>query len=293
MIMMNNNLRIFLQVAEKGSFTATADQMFISQPAVSRAIKSLEEELNVRLFLRDKRNGLILTDIGKKILILTRQMADTENRIYQMALQENNLLGGKVRIASMPIFTSVILSKVFYNFQKKYPNIILELVEGSASEIRTAILEHKVDFGFTVSPFGTLDSRILLEDQMAAISTDLFGASYHANLKDTTERYIMCHAGHETILEELKNRKIYTEHIFTVQQAETVIRLVEEHNGIGIISEFVLNATPNTLNRYPVTPSVKIDIGLAAASLNDQTPAALTLIEMIQETCTQYKKEHL
>ncbi|MDO4556643.1 MAG: LysR family transcriptional regulator, partial [Lachnospiraceae bacterium] len=127
MIMMNNNLRIFIQVAEKGSFTATANELFISQPAISRAIRSLEDELKLKLFYRDKRNGLILTDAGNKILIQARQMADIENRIYQTAFRENNFLGGKVRIASMPIITSVILSKVFYNFRQKYPFVTLEL----------------------------------------------------------------------------------------------------------------------------------------------------------------------
>ena len=130
MIMINHNLRIFISVAEKGSFTAAADELFITQPAVSRAIKALEDELNLKLFYRDKRKGLILTDAGQKILVLARQMLDMENRIYQTAFRENNFLGGKVRIASMPILTSVILSKVFYAFQNKYPYVTLELIEG-------------------------------------------------------------------------------------------------------------------------------------------------------------------
>ena len=89
MIMINHNLRIFISVAEKGSFTAAADELFITQPAVSRAIKALEDELNLKLFYRDKRKGLILTDAGQKILVLARQMLDMENRIYQTAFRED------------------------------------------------------------------------------------------------------------------------------------------------------------------------------------------------------------
>ena len=151
MIMMNNNLRIFIQVAERGSFTQVANELYISQPAISRAVKALEDELKVKLFFRDKRSGLILTDAGEKILKLARQMADTENRIYQTAFRENNFLGGKVRVASMPILTSVILSKVFYQFRKKYPYVTVELLEGSSAEIRKAVEEHQVDFGLTSS----------------------------------------------------------------------------------------------------------------------------------------------
>ena len=118
MIMLNHNLRIFIRVAEKGSITETANELYISQPAVSKAIKILEDELNLKLFHRDKRKGLILTDIGHEILILARQMEKTENRMYQAAFRSNNFIGGKVRIASMPILTSVILSEVFYRFHK-------------------------------------------------------------------------------------------------------------------------------------------------------------------------------
>lgn len=119
MIMLNHNLHIFLSVAEKGSITAAANKAYISQPAVSKAIKNLEKELNVTLFHRDKRRGLILTEVGHKILLLAEQMSDIENRIYQTAFQSNNFLGGKVKIASMPILTSVILAKVLYTFRKK------------------------------------------------------------------------------------------------------------------------------------------------------------------------------
>lgn len=85
--------------------------LYVIQPAISRAIKALEDELKAKLFLRDKRNGLILTDVGEKILLLARQMVDMENRIYQTGYSNNNFLGSKARIASMPILTSVILSK--------------------------------------------------------------------------------------------------------------------------------------------------------------------------------------
>jgi len=292
MIMMNNNLRIFIQVAEKGSFTATANDMFISQPAISRAIKTLEDELKLKLFFRDKRNGLILTDAGQKVLLLARQMADWENRIYQTAFRENNFLGGKVRIASMPILTSVILSKVFYEFRQKYPYVTFELMEGSSLEIRKAVEEHQVDFGFTSSPFGKLDHEVLLTDHMVAICKDDFISDLPIDLNDNTEMYILCHAGHESVLEELKEINSKLDHSFTVQQAETVINLVNENNGIGIISEFVLNATPNSLKRIAVVPPVQMDIGLIANDLKDLTPVATALMNMIKNACIKYKIEH-
>lgn len=289
---MNNNLRIFIQVAEKGSFTQVANELYISQPAISRAIKSLEDELTVKLFFRDKRNGLVLTDAGEKILKLARQMADTENRIYQTAFRENNFLGGKVRVASMPILTSVILSKVFHRFREKYPYVTVELLEGSSAEIRKAVEEHQVDFGLTSSPFGDLDKQVVFMDHMVSVSREPFQSKTPVPLNENTEKYILCRAGYETVLEELKDLKIKLEHCFTVQQAETVINLVKEGNGIGILSELVLNATPNSLYRHTIFPEVEMEIGIIANDLSDLTPVASTLAYMAREECEAYASEH-
>lgn len=291
MIMMNNNLRVFIRVAERGSFTQTANELYISQPAVSRAIKALEDELKVKLFFRDKRNGLILTDAGEKILLLARQMADNENRIYQTAFRENNFLGGKVRVASMPILTSVILSKVIFRFRQKYPYVTLELMEGSSSEIRKAVEEHKVDFGFTSSPFGNLDRRVMFTDRMVAVSREQNDNQKPIDLTVDTEKYILCRAGYETVIEELNAQRVKLEHCFIVQQAETVINLVKEGNGTGILSELVLNATPNELFRQSVTPPVQMDIGIIANDLSDLTPVALTLMHMVEEVCQEYEEK--
>ncbi|MBQ8161087.1 MAG: LysR family transcriptional regulator [Clostridia bacterium] len=288
MIMMNHNLRVFIQVAERGSFTEAAGELYISQPAVSRAIRALEDELKVKLFFRDKRSGLILTDAGQKILLLARQMADTENRIYQAAFRENNFLGGRVRVASMPILTSVILSKVFFRFRQKYPCVTLDLIEGSASEIRRAVEEHKVDFGFTSSPFGKLDFEVMFADRMLAVTREQ-QEDVPVDLSINTENYILCHAGYETVVEASSDQNVRLEHCFTVQQAETVINLVKEGNGIGILSELVLNATPNTLYRYAITPPVQMDIGIIANDLSDLTPVAYTLTQMVRDVCLEYE----
>ena len=284
MIMINHNLRVFLSVAETGSFTASAERLFISQPAVSRAIKALEEELKVKLFDRDKRKGLMLTDAGEKILMLARQMADVENRIYQTAFRENNFLGGRVRIASMPILSSMILSKVFHDFREKYPFVTLELMEGSTPEIRRAVEEHQVDLGFTASPFGDLDAEVVLQDRMVAIGEEP-PTGCPIDLREGANRFILCRAGYETALEELRAEHIRLPDSFIVQQAETVIHFVRQKNGIGVISELVLEATPNDLCRFPVTPEIKMDIGIVANDLTNLSPVASQLRNRIREQC--------
>ena len=121
--MMSYGLKVFLSVAERGSVTDTANELFVTQPAVSKAIKSLEDKLSLKLFHRDKRKGLTLTDAGRKIFLLARQMRDLEERIYRTAFHENNCLGGTLRVASVPIATTLIVSKVLRRYREKFPAV--------------------------------------------------------------------------------------------------------------------------------------------------------------------------
>ena len=189
----------------------------------------------------------------------------------------------------MPILTSVILSKVFFRFRQKYPYVTLELMEGSSSELRKAVEEHKVDFGFTSSPFGSLDHDVMFTDCMIAVTQNRQEENTPVDLSINSEKYILCHAGYETVIEASDAEKIKLEHCFTVQQAETVINLVKEGNGIGILSELVLNATPNALYRHAIAPAVQMDIGIIANDLSDLTPVAYTLMQLVKEVCLEYE----
>lgn len=282
MIMLNHNLHIFLSVAEKSSITEAANELYISQPAVSKAIKNLEQELNIKLFYRDKRKGLILTDVGKNILHFARQMSDLENRMYQSAFQANNFMGGKVKIGSIPILTSAIMAPVLRKFHQKYPDVTVELIEGNSMELRKAVEEHQVELALTASPFGSWDSVVLLQDRMIAVSYQILDEGL-ITLCQQPEHFIFCKASKETALEMLRAHNINFNKSMIVEQPETVISMVAHQNGIGILSELVANNIPNKLYSYPITPEIKIDIGLIAYDLQDLTPVAMELKRMIME----------
>ncbi len=78
-----NNLKIFINVADSGNIIRAAEALFISQPAVSKAIRSIEDDLGVSLFIRDKKTGIKLTDTGERILPYVRKMLLMEEKIYQ------------------------------------------------------------------------------------------------------------------------------------------------------------------------------------------------------------------
>ena len=285
--MLIHNLRIFLEVANRQSITETANARYISQPAVSKAIQSLEKELSLKLFHRDKKSGMIPTEAGKKILLLARQMEDLENRIYQTAFRENNFIGGKLRIASVPVTTTVLLSKVLRQYREAYPYVTVEIKEGSPLVVRKMVEEHAVDFAVTYAPFGNLDAEILIMDEMVGIlppdsDTEIM------EIGKETEHMILCRAGMETVMERLPSeQRIDFSRSLLVQNAETVVRMVDEGNGVGLISKFTLSSMSHHLRICQIQPTLDTQIGLLAYDLADLTPVAQEFARMIRELCAE------
>lgn len=274
--MISHSLRIFLSVAERGSVTKTANELFISQPAVSKTIKSLEQKLRVKLFHRDKRRGLVLTDAGEKILLLARQMKNLEERMYKTAFLENNLLGGKLRVAAVPIATTLILSKVLRRYREKYPAVTVELNEGTPADIQKLLTGYASDFAITYSPFGNFDAEILLEDEMVGIGSE----KNFVTLCDGVENLIFCRAGFEVVQEIFK---VDADKNLVVQNADSAIRLVTDGNGVGVISKLVLSATGERVKTCPVEPAIKMQIGLAAHNLKELSPPAAEFVRILKE----------
>ena len=273
--MISYSLKIFLEVAKRGSVTKTANELYVSQPAVTKTVKNLERRLNLKLFHRDKRRGLILTDAGEKIFLLATQMKNLEEQIFQTAFRENNFLGGKLCVASVPIATTLILSKVLRRYREKYPAVKVELKEGTPADVQKMLGNFSADFAITYSPFGNFNSEILFEDEMVGIGAE----KNFVVLRDGVENLIFCRAGFEVVREIFK---VDAEKNFVVQNAETAVKLVEEGNGVGVISKLVLSTTGASMKISPVEPSIKMQLGLAAHDLKNLSPIASEFVKMIR-----------
>lgn len=278
MIMLNNNLRIFITAAELESLTEAAKKLYVSQPAISQAIKKLEEELNVKLFIRNKRSTLKLTDAGRDILSLAYKMADLENKLYQRAYEENHLMGGMIRIASVPIGMSLILSHVLPIFKKQFPHVQIELLEGSPFEVKNMVLNFQADIGITTSPYLGLSHKLLMNDRLVSISRD---GAVRIDLRKENKDLILCRVAKDSCQEQLAGQNIDLSHAQVVEAASTQINMIENNNGKGIISELMLSTIPNELVRGSVLPKMETEISLIAHDFDALPAAAKEISDMI------------
>lgn len=282
-MMLNRNLELFIKVAEYGSITKVAKTFYITQPAVSNALSKLEHELGIKLFFRDKKNGLLLTDVGKQILTYAKQMEDMDNRIYQSAYKEKNLLGGRVRIAVLTSLVSTILSKALKEYRLLYPGIDVEIKEGTPNDIFTMIEEHSADFAVSCSPFGKFHAVPLIHDRIMAMFPPNSKEKDTVTLSSPPDTLIINKPAYETILEHLSPKNaVRFNKVISIQNAETAIHMVTDEIGVGIISEYTLNTLAPGYPKYPVIPEISFDIGLFAKDLNDLTPAAAEFVRIIR-----------
>ncbi|MCY8623881.1 LysR family transcriptional regulator [Bacillus spizizenii] len=291
MVMNMNHLHIFVKVGEKLNITEAAKELFISQPAVSKAIKNLESSLQLKLLIRDKYHGLMLTDVGKDILLLARQMKGIESKIYQVANRENKLLSGKAKIGSFPAVSTNIMPQAIAAFRAKYPLIRIELAEGTSDQIKGWVEDRTVDIGIAASPFEPFDNQLLCNDYMVAVippQDDELKQEKHVDLNTYQDDLIFCKGGHEIAMSNtLQQHHIELKENLTVQNAETLINMVKNNLGVGIISYFTLSSVPHQLIKMDIFPRITRDIGVIAHSFDEVTPAAHEFIKVLKAVVTE------
>src|SRR5258708_32120191 len=119
-------LRIFVRVAESGSFTAVAREMGLTQPAISRQIGALEEHLGTRLFHRSTHN-LALTEYGRELLGHARAVLETVARAESAVGQQHAGTTGLVRLSADMTFGRVVITPRLHRLLAFYPQLGIDL----------------------------------------------------------------------------------------------------------------------------------------------------------------------
>ncbi|MDR2133045.1 MAG: LysR family transcriptional regulator [Clostridiales Family XIII bacterium] len=123
-----NHLRYFMEVCRHQSFTKASESLNISQPAITAAIKELENELNYRLFDRFN-NRIALTENGERFSKLTRGMLDRFDNYYNEALDMGNRSKTLIRLGLPAILSTFFYKRIVPAFNESHPNTHLVIFE--------------------------------------------------------------------------------------------------------------------------------------------------------------------
>ncbi len=141
-------LRALSCVHQCGSVRGAAEQLHMSQPALTLAIQQLESELGCQLLVRTKR-GVSLTPFGLALLPRASLIVSESLRAQEEMAQMRGDWIGRVRLASSPALALAVLPQALRPFMAKYPNVQVHCVEGTYPAIAPALRDGTLDFALT------------------------------------------------------------------------------------------------------------------------------------------------
>ena len=154
-----DQLKTFRKVAQTCSFTKAASELFLTQPAVSQQIKSLEDAFGTTLFDRSTRN-VCLTGEGEILYVYTNRLFDLMAEIETLFGQFESLCRGKITLGSTAVLGTYFLPRIIGRFSRQYPGIDIDLRMGNSQSVQNWVLDGSVDLGFA----GKMHSHSRLEN---------------------------------------------------------------------------------------------------------------------------------
>lgn len=149
--MENRVLKYFLIVAREQNITKAAEILHISQPALSRQLMQLEEELGTQLFIRGKRN-ITLTDEGLYLRQKAQEIIDLTEKTEQEFANGLTSLSGVISIGMGETAASSYIADLIYEFREEYPDVRFEIISGNADGTKEQLDKGLLDIGILLEP---------------------------------------------------------------------------------------------------------------------------------------------
>ncbi len=256
-------LEAFVQVAEGGSFSKAAKELFLTQPTISAHIAALEKELNARLFVRNTKE-VSLSDDGRELYKYAKQIIDLQKKIEERFETKGAESKHCITIAASTIPAQYLLPKVLKRFNERYPDEQIKIQESDSSKVVTQIIDHMVDVGFTGTVLEKKHCRYLpfYKDQLAVITPN-------------TEKY-------RRLREEDKGKIdwILEEHLIMREEGSGTRKEAEEQLKAAGIPAEKLDVIASIGNQETIKKSVRQGMGvtiLSRLAAADEEEAGLLL----------------
>lgn len=265
--MLDFRLKVFQCVAHNLSFTKASNELFVTQPAISKHIKELESEFEVKLFNRTG-NKISLTPAGSILLSYADHILSLHNEIKFELSQLTNTLEGNLRIGASTTIAQYVIPAALAQFHERYPEVKLSLITGNTEYIEQRLLKNEIDVGIVEGKPTNSDIRYssFLNDELL-----VFASAQNSKLPQTVsiEEFVKLPlvlrergSGTLEIIEaNLQHQKISPKQLNVLMylgSTEAIKSFVKTGNGVGIVSRFAIEQElASNIFRLIATPSLK------------------------------------
>jgi DNA-binding transcriptional LysR family regulator len=278
-------LRYFVLVAQLKSFHGAAKQAYRTQPALSLAVRELEQKLGQALF--EKGGKTELTPFGQHCLPLFQDLLAHHDRIAR----EVSLLArheiGQVSIATVPSVASRLLPHLLARFVGEHPKVQISIQDGNADSVQQLLAQGQVDFCISSvwMPDETIDFLPILSDQVGVVCrrdhplVAVGGALHWSSL----QAYPLVRNGTSRLLEGTDAAELLESSLLFVSNMISLIAMLEEGIGITTLPSLAFPQGNEQLVFLPLSePKVERQIGILCRKGRSLSPAAAELMNFLR-----------
>lgn len=277
----------FVRAVELGSLSKASEELGYTQSGISHMMQSLEDEVGFPLMIRTS-SGIIPNSEGEMLLPIIRQLLNTNESLEQNIAKIKGADIGHIRIASFSSVAIYWLPNIISAFQKDYPNVEIQIIEGGADRIDSMMDNHEADMclytGGETRPFDWLP---LCRDEMLA----LLPPGHPLTERDAVpieafenEQFIMPLAGYDYEVHHVLDRLKHYPHIrFSACNDYAIISLVTAGLGVSILPELLLRNYRNDAVAMPMDPPQYRILGMGVPQLKSVSPVTRNFMRYVQD----------
>jgi DNA-binding transcriptional LysR family regulator len=289
-------LQYFLTTAERGSFSAAAHALHLSQPSVSEQVRRLEAELGVALFARVGR-GLVLTDAGRTLRPHAEAVLQEVQEARESVVAVRELRGGTVSIGTFSTARDYMGSDLVAEFRRRHPNVRVRILGVNSAEAAQDVRDGRLEAAIVALPVDDegLDVRRVTDDELFFASTE----ASHLRTPMTIERMaelplVMGDASYRLQdptrrqLAELAQRAGVTlDPVVEVETVATVLDLVAAGAGDTVLERGLLVSRGGRMSKrigwVPFADPIIITLAWVTRRDAPLSPAARVMVDLIEE----------
>jgi DNA-binding transcriptional LysR family regulator len=286
-----NQFRVFYYAAKNLNFTAAAGELFITQPAVTSQIKSFEEFCSLKLFKKRGRR-IYLTDEGKSLYAYAAKIFKYEKEIENVIDDMRELKRGILSLGTTKAYARYFMPLMITTFHKSYPNIKIQLNEGSSLDMIHSLLNFKIEVAVIARTEDNPEVHFFpfsREEMAVIVSTDHHLSKKKAvTFKDlSAEPFIMREKGSGTrkMVEELFEAEQCTPDILMeTSNTEFIKQLVQRGEGVSLVVREAVTDELKEKRLAAVTtkgPTVYLDVNIACLKDQVLSPPAKAFVDTL------------
>ncbi len=290
-------IQYFLSVVEAGSFSAAADELYISQSSLSKRIIALEKDLDVDLFDRSKRR-ISLTAAGQAFHKHALDFHEIHKSMLD-DLREYRKSTPPLSIAAIPVIAQYGITSYIAQFKNTYPHIHFNLEEREASTVLPALSQHKYDLAF-VRDYGLEpDQYSILEVVKDKLTVAVSKSHKLADRKSLSlaelsdENFVMFNKGtlvYEVAVNACRSAGFEPRVFYSTLRGASIIGLVASNSGVALMMEKVLDYYRNPdVVAIPLEETIESKIVLAYLKNKELSKSARTFVRFMEKNLTSQR----